>query len=154
MGDLEFRGVMFTPHLITGRACENHPLCPFLTDGLQVVFHECLIHLFQARAQHGKPTAPFFLTQQGKIDFAHVQDLCKGYGYLLGQREIGGHAACEIDHLCLILEIPMIWGVSHVIHPVGALFVVFRKDVVALLQVFPDHLNFLWVGIRMNQVLA
>ena len=48
----------------------------------------------------------------------------------------------------------MVRSVSHVIHPFGALFVVFCKDVVALLQVFPDHLNFLGIGMRMNQILA
>ena len=58
-------------------------------------------------------------------------------------REVGRHAAGEVDDLGLVLQIAVVGSVPHVFHPGGALVVVFGEDVPALLQVVPDHFDLL-----------
>jgi hypothetical protein len=48
----------------------------------------------------------------------------------------------------------VIWGIGHIFHPFGPFFVVLSKYVVTFIQIFPDHINFSGISIRIHKIPA
>jgi hypothetical protein len=153
MGNLKFMGIIFSPHLIAGRACENDLFHSFFPKGFKVVVSELMKQLSYSCAKQGKSATPLFFTKQCKVHLAHIQYFSQGHGNLLGQREIGSNATCEICHFRLILDIAMVRGMAHVFHPICPLFIVFGKDVSAFFQIVPDHVDLFGIEPGMDHVL-
>ncbi len=154
MGNLEFVGVVLPPHLVAGRAGEDHLFGPFFSNRFQVMFHKLLKHLPKACPQHGKAAAPFLFPQKGKVNVTSVKNFRQGYGDFLDQGKISGRASREIDDVGLIFDVVVIGRVPHILHPFGTLFVVLCKDIVVFRQVIPNHVDFFGVAFGMDHVLA
>ena len=74
---------------------------------------------------------------------AHIQNMSQRHGNPLRQREIGRNTAREIDCFSLVPYVAVFRGIANIIDPVGPLLIVFSKDIVAFLEIIPDHVNFL-----------
>ena len=90
-----------------------------------------------AGAKQREAAAPLVGAHDGEVGSGIDQDLHKGHGNLLGQGEVGPHAAREVDDVRLPAH-QIARRLAHVVEPVRPLVVVLVKDVVTAFEIGPD----------------
>jgi hypothetical protein len=150
--NLHLPRIVLAPHLVTRRAGKHHFPGALGPSRLHVVLGKFLELVLQPRAQQGKSAAPLVRAQEREIHFASRHDFGERGGDFLRHREVGRHTPGEVHHLGLVLHQAVVGRIAHVLHPIGALFVILGEHVPVGGEVLADHVDLGGIGTGMHHV--